>query len=364
MSRAQRVPLLPLLPRAQKALETCGYCPKLCRGTCPVSNVLAREALIPWGKMSLAWFAARGDLKTDAETAETSWGCTGCLACTNFCEHKNPVAETLFAARSTYRDAGVAPPAVLESERRHGLRVAEAGNALGALAREPGVRSDADVALLVGCGYLRKARPEARAIVRSAVALCGAVRLIPGCCGAPLLHAGDSVGFAAARARILEATHGAQTFVVGDPGCALVLSEARPTPLVRLAAAHAQKLARIPGLGQRTAVRFHDPCALGRGLAEYESPRLVLGRALGRAADEFDAQRGEATCSGGGALLPIAMPEASARIAAARLLEHDRLGGGVLVTACASSLRRFRAQGSAAVDIATVIAQRLGLSHE
>ncbi|MEO6600605.1 MAG: hypothetical protein ABIQ16_12065, partial [Polyangiaceae bacterium] len=56
-----RAPRLPLLKTSQKALETCGYCPKLCRSTCPVSNVEAREALIPWAKMSSAWLVARGD---------------------------------------------------------------------------------------------------------------------------------------------------------------------------------------------------------------------------------------------------------------------------------------------------------------
>jgi Fe-S oxidoreductase len=108
-------------------------------------------------------------------------------------------------------------------------------------------------------------------------------------------------------------------------------------------------------------VRFHDPCALGRGLSEYDAPRVVLGRALDRAVDEFDAKRERAECSGGGALLPISMPAASARIADLRLEGHERLGGGVLVTACASSLRRFRAQGTRAVDIATVVEQSLGL---
>ena len=268
----------------------------------------------------------------------------------------------MYAARATYRDAGLAPTAVLESERRHGLRVAEAGHALTELAREAFVRSDAPTALLVGCAYLRKARPEARAILRSVLALSGPVRLIPGCCGAPLLHAGDRAGFEAARARVLEAARGARAFVVADPGCALVLRAARPLLFVQLAAAHAHELAKIPGFGEGEAVRFHDPCALGRGLSEYEAPRLILRRALGRAADEFDAQRERAECSGGGALLPISMPVTSANIAARRLAAHERLGGGVLVTACASSLRRFRAQGKRAVDIVTVVEQSLGLS--
>jgi len=291
MSRATR---LPLLPSAKQALETCGYCPKLCRSTCPVSNVEAREALIPWAKMSSAWLTARGDLPADAQTAATSWGCSGCHACTGFCEHQNPVADTLYAARAAYRDAGAAPEAVLESERRHGLRVGEAGAALADLAREPGLRSDAKVALLAGCAYLRKARPEARAMVRAVVALAGPVRLVAGCCGAPLLHAGDRAGFDAARARITDATRGARLFVVGDPGCALVLREAGAQPFVRLAAEHAAKLARVPGFGDDQPVRFHDPCALGRGLSEYEAPRLVLARALGRSPDEFEARRAHA----------------------------------------------------------------------
>ena len=111
-------------------------------------------------------------------------------------------------------------------------------------------------------------------------------------------------------------------------------------------------------------MRFHDPCALGRGLSEYEAPRLVLARALGRSPDEFEAQRAGAECSGGGGLLPISMPETSARIADLRLAAHEQRGGGVLVTACASSLRRFRAQGSPAMDIASVVEASLGLTHE
>jgi len=357
-------PRLPLLVGAQKALETCGYCPKLCRSTCPVSNVEAREALIPWAKISSAWLSARGDLPLDRDTALTGWGCSGCHRCTDFCEHKNPVADTLYAARAEYRDAGLAPEVVQASERRQGLRISEAAATLTELAQVPGVHSNARVALLVGCAYLRKARSEARAMVRSVVALLGPVRLVSGCCGAPLLHAGDRAGFDAARAQIAEQTKSAHTFVVGDPGCALALNGTGALPFVRLAADHGDELRKIPGFGEAAPVRFHDPCALGRGLGEYQAPRVVLGRALGRAPDEFELQRESAECSGGGALLPISMPESSARIADSRLRAHDQAGGGTLVTACASSLRRFRAQGTPAVDIASIVAQSLHLPHE
>ena len=201
-------------------------------------------------------------------------------------------------------------------------------------------------------------------MVRSVVALAGAVRLVPGCCGAPLLHAGDRAGFDAARERISDATAGASELVVGDPGCALVLSGTKAVPFARFVADRAEKIGRIPGFAEGSAVRYHDPCALGRGLSEYDAPRQLLARALGRAPDEFDDNRAAAECSGGGGSLPISMPDVSARIADARIAAHRHAGGGLLVTACASSLRRFRAQGEHAVDLATVVAQGLGLEHE
>jgi len=361
MNRALR---LPLLQTARKALETCGYCPKLCRSTCPVSNVEKREVLIPWGKMSSAWLSARGELTLDRDTALTGWGCTGCHRCTDFCEHKNPVADTLYAARAAYRDAGLSPETVRVSEQRQAQRAAETSRALDDLGREPGVRSDAEVALLIGCAYLRKAQPEARALLRSVVALVGPLRLLSGCCGAPLLHAGDRIGFEQARERLREQIGDARQFVVGDPGCALVLDDPRALPFVRLVSDHRDRLRKIPGVGETHAVRFHDPCALGRGLREYDAPRSVLARVLGRAVDEFPERRELAECSGGGASLPVAMPETSAKIAELRLRAHERAGGGTLVTACASSLRRFRAQGVPAVDIASLVAQSLELLHE
>ena len=103
-------------------------------------------------------------------------------------------------------------------------------------------------------------------------------------------------------------------------------------------------------------VRWHDPCQLGRGLGVYEAPRAVLGRALGRTPDEFDAhQRRElGVCSGAGGLLPATMPEVARDVARARLDAHARLsrgsgdGGGRVVTACASSLLAMRRAASAA----------------
>jgi Fe-S oxidoreductase len=108
-------------------------------------------------------------------------------------------------------------------------------------------------------------------------------------------------------------------------------------------------------------VRYHDPCRLARGLSCLDAPRTVLARALGRQPDEFERRGKSAQCSGGGGLLPLAFPEISRSIADDRLREHERLGGGTIVTACASSLARFRSRGAKALDILTVIARSLGV---
>ena len=103
---------LPVLSESTRALETCGYCPKLCREKCPVSEADPRESLTPWGKMTLAWLAQRGDVPSDLAHTDVVWGCSGCFACKNACEHDNPVVPTLLAARQHVRERASAPPAV------------------------------------------------------------------------------------------------------------------------------------------------------------------------------------------------------------------------------------------------------------
>lgn len=108
---------LPLLDGRRAELETCVYCPKLCRAVCPVSNAEPRETLTPWGKMSTAFFQARGDAPHDQEHSATAWACTGCYRCREHCDHRNEVAATLLDARAVWFERGVAPEAAKEVVR-------------------------------------------------------------------------------------------------------------------------------------------------------------------------------------------------------------------------------------------------------
>ncbi|HSQ63587.1 MAG TPA: (Fe-S)-binding protein [Polyangiaceae bacterium] len=350
---------LPTLEPRRQQLETCVYCPKLCRTACPVSNAEPRETLIPWGKMSTAYFAARGDVPTTPSFAAPAWACTGCRACAHACDHRNDVAGTLLAARDAFVREGVEPPEarrVLSEFQAHRRRNEAA---LASLHPE---EDAGGAALLVGCTYATKLPEVARDAIRAATKLFGRVSLVRECCGLPLLLAGDAAAFERHAREVASSLRGRETIVV-DAGCAMALRVHYPEhgvavgPVGLLVEHAAEAVQTLRGGDVRTAVRYHDPCQLGRGLGVYEAPRSVLTRALGRAPDEFVAKRDFAACSGGGGLVPVTMPAVSREIARRRVAEHEAEGGGEIVTACASSLLRFRAARSDASDIVSWIAR-------
>ncbi|MCK6586769.1 MAG: (Fe-S)-binding protein [Polyangiaceae bacterium] len=357
---------LPLLEPHRTTLEKCVYCPKLSRAACPVSNVEGSETVTPWGKMSMAYFAARGDVPIDAAHADPAWACTGCYACRERCDHKNEVATVLTDARAEMFERGAAPMGARSVAAKWEARSAEAARALEAIEREEGDGSSAgSVRVLVGCGYARHAPEVARDALRAVRALTGRpVRAVRACCGLPLLYAGDRKGFQDAARRLVEEVAGADRVIAVDPGCARTLlveysragvPEVKATLFVDLALAELSRLQPLPM--EREAVRYHDPCQLGRGLGRFAEPRAVLARITGRPPEEFLRNRLAAECSGAGGILPVTRPASSSRIAEDRIAEHRALGGGLLVTACAQSLRRFRASGENAADLVSLVAR-------
>jgi dimethylglycine catabolism B len=363
---------LPTLERRRAQLETCTFCPKLCRSACPVSNEDPRETVTPWGKMAAAWMAAHGDTPATPEHAASAWACTGCLACRESCDHRNPVADVLLDARDAQR--GVAPEGarrVLAGFAGHEAKTREAARALDPLpVRAKAARS---TALLVGCGYLRRAPAEARDALAAARALSAdPVSLVDRCCGLPLRLAGDGARFEAHARSLARELAPFEHVLVVDAGCAHAIRRMFPAAgasigadvelLVEAASRRLDALRPVPVEGGEP-IRWHDPCRLGRGLGIYDEPRRVLAKATGRAVGELRDARRLAPCSGAGGLLPSTMPDVARGIATTRLEEHRASGGGRVVTGCASSLSalRKRAAGSGVAidDVVTYIARSL-----
>jgi dimethylglycine catabolism B len=338
------LPQIPALSEHTRTLETCVYCPKLCRSECPVSNALPSEALTPWGKMSSTYFVARGDVAPDPSFANATWACTGCGACTNRCDHRNDVTSVLFAARAALKANGM-----LEAQTPQ-LPAAPSRN------REPA--SDLVTALVVGCSYGERETADAIAVAERLTG--GKLAVVADCCGRMHDASGESAAFASSKTSLSDYLAGFKAVLVADAGCAETLLHRYPktlsVSLLLNAALHGlADLAPLPANTFEGPVRFHDPCALGRLLGEYDAPRALLTRLLGETPAEFPYARDRAHCSGGGGLLPLTMPDVARTIAQTRRDEHEACGGGTIVTSCAGSLAMFRSVGANAIDLMTFV---------
>ncbi len=347
---------LKLLEQRRAELENCAFCPKLSRVACPVSDAEPSETLTPWGKMGSVYAVALGDAPPSPAFAAPAWACTGCFACRERCEQRNSVAETLFEARAPFSAMGVDPPASARVRERFTARQARLrASVAAARAASPGHDARADTALLVGCEYALRLPSELDDALLAARSLFGSFRLLQSCCGYPLDAAGDADGARRAREELGRELDGAKQLVAVDAGCAFTLRHLHAVPFAR--AAHERLLGSVPRARGASAgvVRYHDPCLLGRGLGEYERPRELITWLYGEPPAEFRRQRKEGRCSGGGGLLPATRPENARLIAEDRVREHEQLGGGTIVTACARSLRQFRAAGATSLDLTTIV---------
>jgi Fe-S oxidoreductase len=108
-------------------MDYCTYCPKMCRFSCPVSEITKEETTTPWGKMEMGrWFLDR-QVSFSKETALSLYQCSNCLACQEYCEHLNDVPEAL----GEVRRMAVANWAAPDNVYRVGERFAKNNNPYG-----------------------------------------------------------------------------------------------------------------------------------------------------------------------------------------------------------------------------------------
>lgn len=331
---------LPVARERSAELQTCAYCPRLCRAVCPVSNAEPREALIPWGKMvSLLSDESRG---VQAEP----WGCTGCGACTELCRHNNPVADVLIEGRASVFTAGQAPPAAVRVAQEHPGRLLRHFAKLEDLCREIPTDPAAPLALLLGCGTLESSPSMAEDVLSIVARLAsGPIRVLSECCGLVPQLAGDAAGALLVQQRLGRSLRGVERLIVADPGCGQAVERflaeqgrlgrrVEHTSLLAWVSGHGNELRAVGRSGARYA--WQPPC-WARGTAAEPAARVLLKQLVG----DFVESTGR--CSGGGGLVPSVFPQISRRIAATTYGGLRDIPVDVVVAGCASSARRLRA---------------------
>jgi len=256
----------------RRAEELCEFCPKMCRFSCPVSEATFREALSPWGKVSLAALAGAAP---EPSASEAFAGCTGCLRCQQYCAHANDVPRVLYAARATSVRAGTPLAAWADVAER--FRVAGHAQDVDVLAVRRAISTgDAPSPapmLFAGCHALARGEDLVRAALGVARELGAPLLLAPEtalCCGLELLEAGYPDRFTEHATSVRGALGAGPVHLVFlTPGCARAVRERWPalpsgsriehvTTYLARALATAGIAAERPPLP--ISVAWHDPC--------------------------------------------------------------------------------------------------------
>lgn len=344
------------LNRYRRDLGDCTYCPKLCRFCCPTAEAEHRETVTPWAKMSLAEMVRAGRLEPDPEIGEVFYHCFACLHCRTHCRHGNDVPGALIEARQRVFSQDAEPPAVNAVIGRF----KDTGNAWGEDLRtrlHEQVPADlfvpeAQAVLFAGCDAIRRDGLLGRIFELLRVLGVDYLAAFDGaelCCGAPLWQAGDRAGFEEHARRLQAALAPYRKVVCPCPTCVYVLRglyaehDLAPgaevmhlTPFLEPLVEQREPHNRLEG----THV-FHDPCYLGRFLEEVELPRALLAPALEQPLSATVWSGQDASCCGGGGLVPHVLPEVAREAARLRMEQLRASGADTIVTACPGCLRQL-----------------------
>jgi Fe-S oxidoreductase len=186
------------------------------------------------------------------------------------------------------------------------------------------------------------------------------------CCGRPLFEAGYREMFAT-HVREVWRSLGEREVVTLSAACGKALTDwAREVgveprgPVVHATTYLARRLGpdvQAPPL--RLSATYHDPCHLGRGCGEYDSPRRLLGAALEGEIVEPPTTRETSDCCGASGLLPRTFPEVARAMAMTRADELRSAGTDVVVTACPACRSSLQGAGLEVRDVVEVVAEWL-----
>jgi len=371
----------------ERDTEYCSYCPKMCRFSCPAAEAENRETVTPWGMMRLLEFVRDGSVEPSDEVAETFYHCMGCRRCQEWCLHDNDVPSALWEGRARMRELGYVPEELegfCETFREHRAPrgdLPELGEVHG-YATDEIFDQRSTVVYFPDC-ETRYDSP--RDVLRAGLLLeifhGSEVALYTrrerrsgesgfGCCGFPLLAAGDEEGYERHRRELNAAVTDADVVVTECAAMAALYREGTSwgrSGEIELEHAIEFLADRVDFVDPRESVDLgdsllHDSCFAGRQLELYEETRELLGGLCEEPPGEFDVAREEAPCCGGPSHYHLVAPEASERLAADRLEELERDGGDRVVCSAATCEKAFdRIEEGVAEDVMEVAFRAFGL---
>jgi len=337
-----------LTPHA-KQLNNCTYCPKLCRQTCPVSNMTGKETLTPQSKMHVLNMLRRNAIEWTSEASELFYGCTGCRLCTSYCGHENDVPQVLWDGRAEAVARGFIHPALTDFSDRFRRRNRELSAKLRALLAPKELAQKGEIAYFPGCDTIETSPDTIIDAVRIFHSMGSAnVRVMSPpttCMGYPLWAAGLREAAQFAAQEVIKRIRQFSTVIVDCPACAYLMRDRIPqrgydhnTKIISSAEFLMDRINTLRFRRKIPSLIYHDSCYLGRYLRVYDQPRHLLAQCTDSVREFFHAFD-KSECCGGGGLVPITLPEVTERQARHRLAEAELFDETVLISACATCNR-------------------------
>ncbi|MFB6263142.1 MAG: (Fe-S)-binding protein [Bradymonadaceae bacterium] len=361
----------------------CTYCPKMCRFSCPASAAEDRETVTPWGMMRLFRKVDTGDVAPSDDVAEIFYHCTGCRRCGEWCEHDNDVPRALWKARRWMRELGHTPDVLQDFPARFFENRSphdELPSLSGPDRRVDEVfATDAPVVFMPDC-TTRRGEPERVEAIGALLEEVGGTKAAlhtrrggegSGCCGFPLLAAGDERGYQGhrvdldrelARAEIVVAECAGMVALARDGTSWETDGSTEPIHLVEYLLDHLD--ASPPCPVDADGLMLHDSCVPGRQLGLHDDVRDLLDALTDGEIGEFEYARDEAPCCGARGHYPTVAPEAAATCAEGRLEDLTREGGRRLVctsSTCRAHFRESAEEPERIVDIVDVALEAYGV---
>jgi heterodisulfide reductase subunit D len=168
------------------------------------------------------------------------------------------------------------------------------------------------------------------------------------CCGFPFLGAGlrDKVDDVIHHNVEAVKRKGAKRIVFACPSCYRMWKEYYP---LEFELYHVTQYINKFLMGGRLTLKelnkvvtYHDPCDLGRGSREYDSPREIIKAIPGVTLIEMKKNRENCACCGGGGNLEMIDAGLSKDIAGAKIKEVLETGADTIVTSCQQCVRTMK----------------------
>lgn len=355
-------------------LDLCFQC-GTCSGTCPwnlVRSFRVRDVI------------TRAQLGLEGYEGEDLWLCATCNACVDRCPQGVEIVDLIRTIRMIIADTGAAPKtlrAMLGSVSSYGNPWSgDPSTRLDWAKGLPSRAADevAEYAFFVCCAqaYDPRNKKVAQALVKVLMAAGVNYGLLDGsekCCG-------DAVRKTGAEAMFEQlATHnlglfkemGVKKLLVSSPHCLNSFRKDYQPSLNALHVVEVLEQALMTGRLKLTGnidkkVIYHDPCYLGRINGVYDAPRKLLSAIPGLTLMEFERNRSESICCGGGGGRLWMETPVEERFAVLKLKEAVAKGADMVVTACPYCIAMFEdartamnIQDITVADVTEVLAQAL-----